>query len=181
MKIEDGRIRCANTDKIFFSCSKKLKFIKKGRLVVKNKYQDQTDTILSLMEFISPEEKKENATSGQTDDDISSRLIYYFENNYRWVPTNDFVGEQYQNEFPLSYEKESVLAPHCKRYLDRAKAKEKLNKKKPEIIKGAWPKYYWNWDQRVVFNLKDLKKDQTFTRSELLVGQETQQNKHLKK
>ena len=85
----------------------------------------------------------------------------------RWVPTNDFVGEQYQNEFPLSYEKESVLAPHCKRYLDRAKAKEKLNKKKPEIIKGAWPKYYWNWDQRVVFNLKDLKKDQTLEKYKL--------------
>ena len=78
LKIEDWG---PNIDIIFDSCTKKFKFIKNGRLVVKNKYQDRTDTILSLMEFISPEEKKENATSGQTDDDISSRLIYYFENN----------------------------------------------------------------------------------------------------
>ena len=73
LKIEDWG---PNIDIIFDSCTKKFKFIKNGRLVVKNKYQDRTDTILSLMEFISPEEKKENSTSGQTDDDISSRLNY---------------------------------------------------------------------------------------------------------
>ena len=54
----------------------------------------------------------------------------------RWCPTNDFVGEQYQNEFPLSDEKESVLAPHCKRFLDRAKANEKQGKKNTFRLPG---------------------------------------------
>jgi len=90
-------------------------------------------------------------------------IVYWL---VRWVPTNDFVGEQYNHEYPLSFVKEMDLA-HSMRYLERAKDNQVKNNITPANIAGQFKKYYWNWDTRRVFNLEDLKRDNSLLKYKL--------------
>jgi len=93
LKIEDW----VDSEIIFDHHTKQLKFIKNGVAVVKNSYVDKTDTIISLMDFISPHENNENTSTfgviadnddsnidnNDDNDDISSRIHYYLKKYFK--------------------------------------------------------------------------------------------------